>query len=306
MSGPANVGRALPSTLPRAQREVVTSFGNRLCALPGVVALVLGGSHARGVARADSDVDLGLYYREEKPFAIDAVREVVADFQPEGEGVVTDFFEWGAWVNGGAWIDSAAGRVDLLYREVEHVQRVIEAAWAGEPVWDYAQQPTYGFHSVIYLAETRVCIPLFDPDGALAALKARVAEYPPALRAAIVQRRLWSAEFTLRHTRAHAGRGDVYNTAGCLTRIAGDLTQALFALNEEFFISDKGALDATEQFARRPADYAARLTCVLAAPGADAAALRVQVDASGALFAELVELAGPLYQSYSRELAQRP
>lgn len=300
MSEHADPGAALPDSLPADKRETVAELARRLCAIPGVAALALGGSYARGVARSDSDVDLGVYYRENAPFSIAAVRAVAAEFQRQGEVVVTDFYEWGAWVNGGAWIDSDAGRIDLLYRSVEHVERVIEAACAGEPVWDYAQQPSYGFHSVIYLAETRVCVPLFDPEGVLVALKARVAAYPSPLRAAIVQRRLWSAEFTLRQTHGHAARGDVYNVAGCLTRMAGDLTQALFALNEELFISDKGALARIDAFATRPRDYAARLAALLAAPGAVAAELTAQVDAFATLFGEVVELAGPSYQTRYR------
>jgi len=32
--------------------------------VPNFVAVVLGGSHARGIARLDSDIDIGIYYRE--------------------------------------------------------------------------------------------------------------------------------------------------------------------------------------------------------------------------------------------------
>lgn len=35
----------------------------RLVALPGVLAVALGGSRARGTHRPDSDWDLGVYYR---------------------------------------------------------------------------------------------------------------------------------------------------------------------------------------------------------------------------------------------------
>jgi predicted nucleotidyltransferase len=38
-------------------------LAGRLAAIPGVVAVTLGGSRARGTARADSDWDFGLYYR---------------------------------------------------------------------------------------------------------------------------------------------------------------------------------------------------------------------------------------------------
>src|SRR5260221_5542626 len=39
----------------------------RLAAEPGLVAVVLGGSQARGTHAPDSDVDLGLYYDPARP-----------------------------------------------------------------------------------------------------------------------------------------------------------------------------------------------------------------------------------------------
>ncbi len=43
------------------QRGLVASLAARLEALPGVKAVVLGGSYARGRAQAGSDIDLGLF-----------------------------------------------------------------------------------------------------------------------------------------------------------------------------------------------------------------------------------------------------
>jgi len=41
-----------------------------------VVSVVLGGSHACGFARLDSDIDIGIYYREAVPFGIDDIRSI--------------------------------------------------------------------------------------------------------------------------------------------------------------------------------------------------------------------------------------
>jgi predicted nucleotidyltransferase len=41
-----------------------------------VVAVVLGGSYARGLSRADSDIDTGTYYREASPFSVGEVRTI--------------------------------------------------------------------------------------------------------------------------------------------------------------------------------------------------------------------------------------
>jgi hypothetical protein len=281
--------------LPEARRELVGALTTALAAVPGIVAVVLGGSWARGDARPDSDVDLALYCRETDPLDVEAVRAIARRFDAGGDPVVTGLYEWGPWVNGGAWMHGGAGKIDLLYRSLEHVARVIDASERGEHEAHFAQQPPYGFFSVTYLAETACCVPFFDDEGVIAALKSRVATYPRALRTALVRASLWSAEFTLYAARDLGSRGDVYGTAGCLTRIASALVQALFALNETWFASEKTALATIDGFAR-PDRFAARLAALLARPGATAAELVASVRAAEMLFRECVALAGDLYR----------
>jgi hypothetical protein len=265
-----------------------------LAALPGVVAIALGGSRAAGTARPDSDTDIALYYREADPPQREAIRAAASRVDPAA--APTDFYGWGPWVNGGAWLHTAGGRVDLIYRNLDQVDRVLSEAAAGRVEWDFHQQPATGFHNVIYLAETAICVPLHDPHGVLATLKTRVREYPPALRDAIISVHGWGGEFSLYHARGAAARGDVYNTVGGLMRTAGHLTQVLFALNRVYFLSDKGALEAIDRFALAPPDYAPRVRALLAAPGADAAALTVSLDAMTALLHATLALAGDSYR----------
>jgi len=270
---------------------------DRLRQIASVAAVVLGGSYARGVDRPDSDVDIGLYYNPESPFSIDRIRSVAEEFSiPAVRPVVTEFYEWGPWVNGGAWIQTKAGKVDFLYRNIDQVRQVIEEAQRG--VWrhDYDQQPPYGFRSVIYLGETGICVPLYDPEGCVAELKRDVANYPPALKQRIVQDSLWCAEFALASGRASAETGDVYSAAGCVTRVAQYLTQALFALNEQYFVSDKNACAQVEKMACRPANYAARMNSLLGKPGDTTALLRESFEALSMVWREVVGLAGELYQ----------
>ena len=83
--------------------------------------------------------------------------------------VVTGFYEWGPWVNGGARVTTPTGQVDFLYRHIDQLQTVIDESRLG--VWrhDYDQQPPFGFRSVVYLGESHICVPLYDPEGEIAA-----------------------------------------------------------------------------------------------------------------------------------------
>ncbi|MEZ4711402.1 MAG: nucleotidyltransferase domain-containing protein [Caldilineaceae bacterium] len=146
--------------LPKYKHLLLERLVDQLMQIPSMVAIVLGGSYASGAQHAQSDMDIGLYYDEASPFAVADIQRVAAEISVDGAATVTDFYEWGAWVNGGAWIETPARKVDFLYRNLAQVQRTISEAQQGIVHHDYDQQPTYGFYSVIYLAETQICIPL--------------------------------------------------------------------------------------------------------------------------------------------------
>ncbi len=284
------------NSIPEQKQDLIDQLVRQLSAISNMEAIVVGGSVARGTARPDSDVDLGLYYFQDRPFAIEVVRRIAESVSVGRAPTVTDFYQWGAWVNGGAWIWTATGKVDFLYRNIDHVRRVISEAHAGKHSLDYEQQPPYGFQSVIYLAETHVCVPLYDPSGIIGELKQSVAEYPPTLKQRIIGDSLWSTQFTLAHADKFASRGDAYNAVGCFTRAAANLTQALYALNEQYFISDKGAMEAIAGFSLHPTDYPARLEAILARPGQTAQELTASVAQIKGLFNEVAALAGELYR----------
>ena len=266
------------ANLPAQKRLLLDELTTELSRVAGMAALVLGGSYASGTQHAASDLDIGLYYHEAAPFDLAEIRRIATAFAADGAPTVTGFYEWGAWVNGGAWIQTRAGKVDFLYRSVEHVERTIAEAQQGIVHHDYDQQPTHGFYSVIYLAETQSCIPLYDPDGLTIELKRQVEVYPPKLREKIIADSLWAAEFTLLHARGFAAQSDVYNTVGCLTRATANLTQALFGVNERYFSRDKQVMAALGAFPHLPAGYIQQVNNILACPGSTAPALTSSVQ----------------------------
>jgi hypothetical protein len=211
--------------------------------------------------------------------------------------VVTDFYGWGPWVNGGAWLTIGGQRVDFLYRNLNQLERVIAEAEAGRYEVHYVQQPPFGFFSATYLGEIAVCVPLCDPDARLEALKRRVASYPEALRQSVVRDYCFMAEFTLTAFAPKvAARADVYGTAACLTRAVNELIMALFALNRRYLINDKTALAEVSEFERAPREFGARVQKTLGHLGTSAAELGAAVESVVQLLRESIALTDGLYQ----------
>ena len=98
-------------------------LAERLAAIPGVVAVTLGGSRATGTAVEGSDWDFGLYYRG----GLDPA-DIIALGWP---GRVFAPGEWGTIVNGGAWLTVDGAKVDLIYRDLDEVLRWTTAARDG-------------------------------------------------------------------------------------------------------------------------------------------------------------------------------
>lgn len=264
--------------------------------VPGIAAIVLGGSHAAGYANEQSDLDIGLYYFEKTPFDIEHIRDIANRFSKDGLPLVTGYYEWGPWVNGGAWIHTAIGKVDFIYRNIDQVQQTITDALNGSWHHHFDQQPPYGFRSVIYLGETQVCKPLFDPVNVIQQLKAQVTPYPAKLKATILSDCLWLSEFTFMQCYAFANVADTYNTLGCFTRIAHYLTHALFAINEAYPLGDKRAMQHIAAFKQAPLHMTTRLNNILGHAGTQAHELIASTDLLKTLWQEIVALTEGRYQ----------
>jgi predicted GNAT family N-acyltransferase len=264
---------------------------DELAALPGVAAVVLGGSRARGLAREGSDVDLGLLYHDARPIDVTTMRSLAACSNDTPDPVVTQLYEWGPWVNGGAWLTLGGRRVDLLYRSIERVEQEIAAAQAGRHEIHFAQQPPFGFWSGTLLGESACALPLHDPAGESDRLRRLVAAYPEPLRQAVLRDALRGAEFDLAaFAPKFAARADAWGTAACLSRAVWQLGLALFAWNRDYLVNDKSLLDEIDGFAEAPRAFRARATAVLAHPGETTAALTAAVDAIAALCRETLAL----------------
>ena len=217
--------------------------------VPGLTAIVLGGSRARGTARDTSDYDIGLYFSAASRLDTTWLREAMRKHVDDPDSFdVTEIGDWGPWIIGGAWLTIEGRKVDLLYRDTDGVARVIDECRAGQIGMHYQPGHPHGFCSAIWMGEVALCEPLHDPTAKIRRLKAATSPYPMALRTALIRRFRWEILFSIENAELAISRGDQTHIAGCAYRALACAGQILFAVNECYLINEKGAMEQAATF----------------------------------------------------------
>ncbi len=260
----------------------IASIASRLADLPDVVGVVLGGSRARGTQHPDSDVDLGVVYRRElDTAAVGALARELAGPQ----SAATPLGAWGPWVDGGAWLSIGGVAVDWIYRDLDRIEDSVRRAALGEYAFHHQLGHPLGVPDFAYAGELAIGRVLEDRSGALAALKSRIAEYPPALRAASVPL-IGQAEFVVGASRKVVGRDDPAYLAGCLFSAFGLTAHALHAAAGRWLINEKGAIAASAVLPHAPVHLAQRVSAVVSCIGSTRLERQRAVDGAATIIAE--------------------
>ena len=158
-------------------------------------------------------------------------------------------------MNGGAWLSVDGEKVDLLYRDLDDVERWTRAAQGGD--WELFRVPGYLCGMPTYaltgeLATGRVLRGALDQPA-----------FPEALRETGPERWRWEADFALEHASTHAKRNDVPACLGmCTVAVlatahARMLERAEWALNEKGLASRAGLDGAADLLLRNDGDLSA-------------------------------------------------
>lgn len=234
------------------------SIAGQLAGVPGVIAVTLGGSRARGEARPESDWDFGLYYRG----SIDP-----ADIEALGwPGKITGPGGWGPVVNGGAWLTIDGQRVDLCYRDIDEVLQTISDAEAGRFRIEALATYVAGIPSYVLVGELalgKVLTGTLPRPG-----------FPAALAVSAPPRWRQVATMAIRTAAAHALRADPAATVASLGQAALSEAQARLAERREWALNEKGLISRAGLDPVQP---------VLAAVGSSAAELAGSVSSIAAV-----------------------
>ncbi|MBV8214664.1 MAG: nucleotidyltransferase domain-containing protein [Verrucomicrobia bacterium] len=243
--------------------KFLLSLIEELKTVPGIRAIVLGGSRARGSGDTSSDTDLGIYYDPDSPLAVASLDQVAARQDDRREsGLVTSIGGWGPWINGGGWLRVDGSAVDLLYRDTSKVDSVVDSCISGSIEVVYQPGHPLGFVSSIYAGEISVCQALWDPTGWVASNKKRLDDYPEALRRELVKRFGFEAGFCVLIAEKPVRRADVTYVAGCIFRAVTCLLVVLFAVNREHWLNEKGALQLAARFRILPPAFCERIEAI--------------------------------------------
>lgn len=206
-------------------RHFVAWISAELTALPGVVAVALGGSRARGGHEPDSDWDLAIYYRQR--FEPDALR------QKRWTGQVSEIGGWGGGVmNGGAWLTIEGRRVDIHYRDLNDVEHWCAEANAGRFHKELLLFYVAGIPTYVLMAELALNVTL---SGVLP----RPA-YPDALASEAHRRWATDAVASLRYGEAAVrSRGDVAVGLANGARALIEAAHGRLAARREWVVNEK-------------------------------------------------------------------
>jgi hypothetical protein len=241
----------------------IKGMANALAATPGVEAVVLGGSRARGDAGPASDYDLGLYFHSQSPFLVQDLVRAISPFVDPGSGTsLTPIGEWGPRIVGGGWLTVGGMPVDLLYRCVEDVEATIDDALHGNVQVDYQPGHPHGFVSTIWLAEIHHCKPILDANGSIDKLKQRLDPYPRALGLALVEQFQWEITFAAGNAAKAIGRNDRSYIAGSIFRALACMAQVICAMNDTYVMNEKGAMRLAASLPVTPAELADRIDMI--------------------------------------------
>lgn len=270
---------------------------NSLKKVKGIDAIVLGGSRARGNFTAESDIDIGIYYRDGSQLDLEELSQIATYLDDtHRSNLITKIGEWGPWINGGGWLKIDGIATDFLLRDLNKVSTVIDDCLMKKITIDYQAGHPHGFINTIYLAETYYCKILWDNSNLIANLKDKIIPYPLSIKTGITDKFLWEAGFFTGIAYKSLSKNDIVYTAGCIYRVISCLTQVLYALNETYLMNEKGALTATDTFGIVPKDFKRRVENIVCSLTMESVIMKDLIEQLSGIVKEVEELCKVLFK----------
>lgn len=240
-----------------------------ISAVPGIQAIVLGGSRARGTHSPSSDIDIGIYY-DGLTLDIDALNKATQAIDEEHrENLIAPPGGWGKWVNGGGWLTVDGCAVDFILREITRVENVIEEGRKGVVTVHYQTGHPHAYINVMYMGELAVSKVLWEKGNNISAMKRIAEQYQDELKKELIHLFSFEAEFSLWLAENSIDKDDIYYLSAHIVRSVSALNQVLFSLNKEYCLNEKKAVKMIDKFDIHPNGYKSKIDEIFAVVGTD-------------------------------------
>jgi hypothetical protein len=213
--------------------------------------IAVGGSHAKGTADKESDLDLYLFANSvmEK----DKRAQWTNKEFPDIENLVS----WGSdqpFIQGGTDFFYKQQKIECWIRSCDIIERTITECNNGVVKQDFVTWTPTGFYNHCTLSDLNTMILIDDPSDILSRWKATIAVYPQKLQKTIIQTslegaRFWSFNF---HYNSAIERQDVIYTSSIVQQVVHNIIQIFFAVNKVYFPGDKKLENALEHLDKLP------------------------------------------------------
>lgn len=235
--------RRMAESFQSDERRLASLVG-AAAALPGVLAISLGGSVAAGLADAASDFDLHVYWRA--PLATDEQRAAGLAPVADPGSLVAGVQFWGLEDH----LRVGGRPAELVYVNFDELRDELARAY-GEGL------AAEGFATAL-LYSVAAGRPLHDPQGQLAELQARLASYPEPTRRRLLASHPTLLRAYLKHLRVAQARGDLLFVQHRRYTVQMVWFNALFALNRRYHPGEKRLLAHAAGCPLQPRDLGAR------------------------------------------------
>ncbi len=241
----------------------MTKWVTALASVEGIDGIGLGGSKNWDESDSHSDAHISIYYQDtidwqELETCLTRLMEAT-----RCEKVLYLPGEWGPLVNGGAWLTVDGEAVDILLRDTNRTQAVIEDCLKGNITLDYQVGHPFGFVNTIYAAEIHYVKILWESDHQpitkLKELLHKDGAYPTKMKANTITYFLFNAESTMCMSKTPAKHGDSHYALGKFFQAVGSWNQVLFALNERYLMNEKSSIKLANELPIRPQTYLVRV-----------------------------------------------
>jgi predicted nucleotidyltransferase len=272
--------------------NIIELVGEKLSSLSYIECIVLGGSRARGTHTEDSDIDIGIYYHSES-FDLITINQLAAELDDEHRSnLIAPPGAWGNWVNGGGWLIIQGHHVDLILRDIKHVEQVMKDTNQGIVTANYQTGHPHGYISVMYRGELGISKILFARSDSFCELKKQAETYPSALQKGLTDFFMFEACFSLMFAKDNIDKDDISYVCGHCFRSISCLNQVLFAMNEEYCINEKKAVRMIGVFKIKPCGYKEKIDKIISLISSDVDSTRKGIDILEGLINEVESLKG--------------